>query len=445
MSDWLRELEWNALAYAIVAGLALVGLVALWLFVPAVRRAWLPMPRLRPGAWSGLEVFLTLCIMQGFPVLIVGTLLSLRVFAALFGPEPTADAPIAELGMYQLRCYNVSSPLILTVCLGMILIALHARTLTRPQQFGLTWARWPANVALALVGFIVVVPLVLGLHVPLALVFPGRPHPLITLGKGTLEEWEWMFLAFQSVVAAPLLEEVVFRGVFQGWLRRATLQGHVTVCVATLFYGGSGLLFFLSAVVADTLGLGTMTTTPEWLDLTYPFVFSLALVAGYAFSLRKMARKFELSEMEMQAWYVQPAAGSLEATEHLTEEQARERRLKIRDEDEKRQRQWAEANANLAILGSAMFFAVAHSAAWPAPFALLFFGLVLGWLAKRTQSLVAPIALHALFNLVAFIALYGTVLSAPPANGNAETTAARPSVFGSTTNSVPGSQLPLRK
>jgi len=71
VSDWLRELEWNALAYAIVAGLALVGLVALWLFVPAVRRAWLPMPRLRPGAWSGLEVFLALCIMQGFPVLVV--------------------------------------------------------------------------------------------------------------------------------------------------------------------------------------------------------------------------------------------------------------------------------------------------------------------------------------------------------------------------------------
>ncbi len=67
--------------------------------------------------------------------------------------------------------------------------------------------------------------------------------------------------------------------------------------------------------------------------------------------------------------------------------------------------------------------------------------LVLGAIATRTQSLVGPIVYHALFNVVASIALYGSVAYAPARNGNAQTTPARPSI----TTSVPASQLPLRK
>src|SRR5262249_47464814 len=61
-----------------------------------------------------------------------------------------------------------------------------------------------------------------------------------------------------------------------------------------------------------------------------------------------------------------------------------------------------------AILGSALIFAAFHSEAWPAPVALFFLALALGWLAYRTRSLIAPITLHALFNSVStFILLMG--------------------------------------
>ena len=40
--------------------------------------------------------------------------------------------------------------------------------------------------------------------------------------------------------------------------------------------------------------------------------------------------------------------------------------------------------------------------------------LVLGWLKYRTQSLIAPITFHALFNLIAFTALYGSVHTTAP-------------------------------
>ena len=109
--------------------------------------------------------------------------------------------------------------------------------------------------------------------------------------------------------------------------------------------------------------------------------------------------------------------------------------------DKKRLDEWREANARLAVYGSALLFALFHAEAWPAPIALFVMGLGLGEMARRTQSLIGPITFHAVFNLVSLIALYGSTHSAPAENGNAQTTALRPSVV----SSVPTSPLPLRK
>jgi membrane protease YdiL (CAAX protease family) len=57
----------------------------------------------------------------------------------------------------------------------------------------------------------------------------------------------------------------------------------------------------------------------------------------------------------------------------------------------------------LAIFGSSLLFAVAHSNVWPTPIPLFFLGFGLGYLMQRTRSLVAPITLHALFNSVSTI------------------------------------------
>jgi hypothetical protein len=65
---------------------------------------------------------------------------------------------------------------------------------------------------------------------------------------------------------------------------------------------------------------------------------------------------------------------------------------------------WKAACARWSIVASSMFFALVHST-WPTPIALFFLGLVLGWLAFRTQSLLASIVVHGLFNLVSYLAL----------------------------------------
>lgn len=427
----MRDLKWNGIAYAVMAGIGVLVLVGMWLFVPMLRRRWLPLPRLRPGSWSGFDVVLTWCVMFGFPLIIIAVLLKLRFFVPLLGTEPEFEPPTPALKLYLERCQIISSPLILAVTLGMVLALHFARSRTRPHQYGVSWARWPANLALGLAAFIVATPVVLGLYTVFTVIVPERPHQLTELGKQNLDEWEWILLGFQAIVAAPLVEEIVFRGILQGWLRRASLRGHVTVGVMTIFFAA-------------------MWYTPSaqpWAILEYlpPMLFAGSLVAVYGFLLLRMARRFKLTETERFEWQLQPVASAPETSESILKEQVAQTLLQVRQQADERRRQWADANADLAILGSAMFFAVAHMQAWPGPLALILLAVVFGWMARRTQSLIGPITAHALFNLVAFLALYGSVREAPPQNGNASTTAVRPSLVGSTTSSVPGSQLPLRK
>jgi membrane protease YdiL (CAAX protease family) len=58
-----------------------------------------------------------------------------------------------------------------------------------------------------------------------------------------------------------------------------------------------------------------------------------------------------------------------------------------------------------AIYGAALVFGSVHASVWPAPVPLFVLGLALGFLAHRTQSLVAPMVLHSLFNGVACVVL----------------------------------------
>lgn len=53
----------------------------------------------------------------------------------------------------------------------------------------------------------------------------------------------------------------------------------------------------------------------------------------------------------------------------------------------------------IAIGGSALLFALAHSPTWPDPIPLVLLGVGLGITYQRTRCLWAPVALHATFNL----------------------------------------------
>jgi membrane protease YdiL (CAAX protease family) len=401
VSDWTRDLIWNGIGYAIVAGLAVVTWLLLFVLKRPVR--WLPLRHLRPVNWTGHEVFLAFCLLLGLPPLIVTSLFLLGFFTPLLGPAPDPQVNDQQFSVYSARGALIAYPLILTVTLGSLFAFLFARRRMRPHHYGLSWARWPANVSIGLAGFLLVTPVVLAIFAAASLIFWTRPHPVTMLGTLSTPDWEWLLIAFQTVVAAPLIEEIVFRGILLGWMRRASLFGHTAIMLASLFSAAVGIAY-------DDPSTGVIVYDAS------PLVLALVMVGGYAYWMVLLKRRFNLGEGEIKRW--RPSSPP---------------------------RWWDQANASLAIYGSAMFFALFHMNAWPGQIALFPMGLALAWIANRTQSLLGPIAFHAAFNLVAFIALYGSTLSAPDKNGNEHTTAVRPSVAGSTINSMPGSQLPRRK
>jgi membrane protease YdiL (CAAX protease family) len=62
--------------------------------------------------------------------------------------------------------------------------------------------------------------------------------------------------------------------------------------------------------------------------------------------------------------------------------------------------QTSAVNVTRGIYGTALLFAAFHSSVWPTPIPLFLLALGLGYLTYRTQSLVGPLVMHALFNAV---------------------------------------------
>jgi membrane protease YdiL (CAAX protease family) len=403
----MQQLVWTSYGYAGLAGICILGLLAVFALMPRMRGRLLPFARMGRPVWTGSEVFLAICVMVALPDLIVSLLLQTGLFEAFLGPAPDAAAKDATRE-YLLRCTNMVSPLILVSMLGFVFLLKRIRHPSRQAGFHASCRRSPANVSLGMIAFLIATPIVYGVFTLVTRLIPAVDHPATVLGKHGLADWEWLLLAFQVGVAAPVIEEIVFRGILFDWLRRATLQGHFMVAamsaaISFMAFDSSDIQAFLA-----------------------PMFFWLCLMIGYAYRILRMVRYFDLSEDEIRAWRPLPTSDDA-------------------DFDTARQRQWSEANADLAILGSAMLFAAAHAQNWPAPIPLMLLAIALGWLMRRTQNLIAPITLHVLFNLTSFIALYGMTLAATPANGNAQTTPMRPSPAASIPTSVPASQLPLRK
>jgi membrane protease YdiL (CAAX protease family) len=217
---------------------------------------------------------------------------------------------------------------------------------TRLEQLGLTTRRLGRNF-LAGLGGMLLIPDVFALfwlvrHCYGASGEEGvEKHFLEQLAGQGLSVSEWILLVFTAVFSAPLHEELAFRGVLQPWLAKDRWRGLFALLGALML-----TLWYRRVQIHDALPRGF----PALCEAAAPSLFVSALVIPYLLAAR---------------------LGGPQAA---------------------------------ALIGASALFACIHSA-WPTPIPLFLLALGLGLLAQQTQSLVAPILLHSLFNLIGCVQL----------------------------------------
>ena len=93
--------------------------------------------------------------------------------------------------------------------------------------------------------------------------------------------FEWVLLFFSAVVAAPMTEEMLFRGVIQGWLRRASLNGHIVFSSMVTFMSAlHSIQFNQTAKDAQTLAeLADSVEYFNWSRLVITIALGMLYVA----------------------------------------------------------------------------------------------------------------------------------------------------------------------
>ena len=385
------ELERTLLAYAIVAVFAMALIIALNWRRPG---RLLTMQRLRPGLWSGSAVFfqyiLQLFVAIFFAVTAIGMLNDTQFFELLLPSDASRE-----------RKANLISPLPFLLSMALSFTTLYWFNRTTIADIGLSLVRWRANVMLGAGAFFVAIPVVFGTFELTQRIFPVRSHPIEALARDSLAWYEWLFLFAQVVFFAPIAEEWLFRGILQGWLRRTNLLGHAMLLWVTIGW------FALNSIAGASADKAKVDAEPRW-DQYAPLVFGCLLGGVYAAGALWLYRPVLTRGLRV---FTDGPAGIANApdlwTSNLFEAEGYERRTLPWSEFGPAWPAWKDANARLAIVGSAMAFALAHP--WPTPIPLFLLALVLGWLTYRTQNLVPAMVLHGLFNLLSFLVLWMTV------------------------------------
>src|SRR5205085_10651605 len=92
---------------------------------------------------------------------------------------------------------------------------LRTASVTRPYQLGLITHRFTANVILGYVAFLITVPAAYLLYALVLVWVHPEAHPLEKLATGQATTVEMVLIVLEAVVAAPIWEELLFRGIVQ--------------------------------------------------------------------------------------------------------------------------------------------------------------------------------------------------------------------------------------
>jgi membrane protease YdiL (CAAX protease family) len=210
--------------------------------------------------WGGFEVLLAFLLSSLIPSAVLVQLLSVSgFFTAVYGPEASPDSWEPMRPMW-------ASVFFAPVFLGSAWIVAR-----------LAWPAWkpaplePARrTAAAIATWIVLHPVVAAIHFAVAAAFVSQgwqpdSHPLETKFQGEHPAVDDVLFVLQAAVAAPLVEEFLFRGVLLPWLLARRHRPRIAMGFAVLLTVAFsvqpdetvriGPLIFLGVLIAFGIGL----------------------------------------------------------------------------------------------------------------------------------------------------------------------------------------------
>jgi membrane protease YdiL (CAAX protease family) len=374
----LNEFRTTAEAYLILAVTTGIPAACLWLL--CVRpRPLLPIQRQRAVPWSGFEIWLLVFLVFFFWPAAASEFITRSRFLDWFcGPDSVAALTSSALSELRKNERRLWAPLLAAPAqiATIMLVPLWIGN-TRPYQLGLSGGACPRRVVLGWVGWALLSPAVLGCHIVCIWAAENlwhatpEEHPLIQIFKSQSQAKERLAMIVGAVVAAPVLEELFFRGLLQPWFSKRR-------------WGGA---FAMWAALSVSIFLRADGIDQAWTQMGIRGV--VHELAPAAFVLVMMPGAYLLPRM-LPSRRARPTA-DLEVCRHT--------RIVVAD---LQVCQWKIR----AIYGTALLFAAVHANIWPTPIPLFLLALGLGYLAYRTQNLIAPILVHSLFNAVSCVGLF---------------------------------------
>jgi membrane protease YdiL (CAAX protease family) len=312
-----------------------------------------PMVPRRQTPWGIMSIVLTIAV---YLVITIGAITVYAVQKGRFAPQPPANLPKTTIEVAEAPALSLSELMSLSVASNAVLLVVIPLLLrltcgARLRDFGISFQGWWRQAALGCVATLAAAPIVYTIQFTAVKVFENHEHPLQKMLMKNFSPAIAELAILTAVIAAPLFEELFFRGIIQSWL-----------------VGLSGWLNRVSA----TRRLAERVVEP-------------ARAPGDLSSEEGAPSPWEADLAEFTAT-PEPQAPSTEF-------------------DANPPTPWR------AIIASSLFFAAVHGSQWPAPLGLFVLAVVIGTVYYRTGSLIAAIFMHATFNGISTLMMIFALLA----------------------------------
>jgi membrane protease YdiL (CAAX protease family) len=236
------ELVVLGLSWLILAAVVAPVIVLVRLYQRRRGQPLLPPQRRRAVPWTGAQALLiALLAMFFWPLCVDSFLVSSGFYQRVYGPafpmepphgartddgKPGAPTPEQEAewrtAVEQRGAWAGTFAFPLEV--ATVILGLHWLCGAVPFQLGLTTYRLAGDSALGCLAWLGVIPVVYAVQLLTDACYrgwmggPPEPHPLTQLLTQNPTALEWVRDIFVALIAAPVIEELLFRGVFQLWM-----------------------------------------------------------------------------------------------------------------------------------------------------------------------------------------------------------------------------------